>query len=1130
MAPTADKSQVPQLVESHTPEQLAALKAALEQLGAKLDAAGSAPDGQAEGKEVVDIREHSTGDRAGRAADAATAAGAGAFDWKEGGSGSDAEEAGSTEAGSQDSFEALMQRMDALEVDEALWQQGEAASSGPAAETSAAAEAAAAASAAPGAKRQQQAATRGQPAAVPGTQAVVGSRVGSGASGSMKGRASSGFKPGFLLGKRLQPAAVPLTGASTDASSRQQDAASQAPAERQKQEETAAQRNAAFSGRVVERAGSGVAAATQAMQHERPRQPEGEQSQPQPQRDATTAALHLQQPKVLDEEAANEYPTQPLQVQRSAPNDTLLAAEQHSSEPHLEGKEQEQQNSKPAVEKKQEQQQAKEPPTMEQEEQQEAGGGTAVQEQQSASGKDAKAGKQPQQRCAVYNNVGYHMDVAAGMAWAFQVLNEEWFEGDYRDPAAMLGDLPQFDVVVFATFPEGPMELPEQLKLVAAAAKVPFQRQLLVLHNPDHLLRMPPLTALVLQHAVLRVPRNLTMGGTAGQALPLTRMQPATLAPFVSNYTRSLLETWSGTLGPAAIPHVEVPWLPPLVPSKSLDGGVPADQLKHLCIQGTIEPFRRDYAAAFAAASHPAVLAQLRRRKEKLLLVGSERLDAPPLACPEALQPYVHKHSNLEYKDYYALLTRCRALLTAFPRSDVYLMNKSSSTLAAAIHVGTPVVTEERVIAAYSYLQRPALFAYNTPPGAIERDPVALASISAQSIAADLRSKRQRQQQRHSKRRSRRLGEVEGEDEEAVEQPEQGSYAAALLHAFDTGAAAAAHSAARSLKAELMRHNTEVAGQFLRDTATQPSRDMLLRHTPIALVLLLLAATGTCRGQWIEAVGGSGSNAPLVAAGPVNLTNCATAEEMFGVTADSAVEITNGLNYTQLGSFPTEGYTYEDFAALGDATLPWTGNADAVFKVPAFKSKCWNTSVPYNNWASCDGSSSPGACVTGWSMYNASWMVIGQLLCTGAYPVPSSGFSEDTPAPGNCSEYQYEPTEGSSSYYVITDEWGTQWAMQGMPGGLPASQDEWDALMGDVVLPDGWTLSVHEMSGPEIHNVYLVYDACLLTILVDNMGNRYHQLTYNVPLAQGLLGAVQCDATGAVPSNLLSALIAAPVL
>jgi hypothetical protein len=132
--------------------------------------------------------------------------------------------------------------------------------------------------------------------------------------------------------------------------------------------------------------------------------------------DATTAALHLQQPKALDEEAADEHP-----AQRSAHNDTLLAAEQHGIESFLEGKEEEQQSSKPAVEKDKEQQQAKEPRPKEQEEQQEAGGGAAVQDQQGASGTHAKAGKQPQQRCAVYNNVGYHMDVAAGMAWAFQV-------------------------------------------------------------------------------------------------------------------------------------------------------------------------------------------------------------------------------------------------------------------------------------------------------------------------------------------------------------------------------------------------------------------------------------------------------------------------------------------------------------------------------------------------------------------------------------------------------------------------------------------------------------------------------------------------------------------------------------
>lgn len=52
--------------------------------------------------------------------------------------------------------------------------------------------------------------------------------------------------------------------------------------------------------------------------------------------------------------------------------------------------------------------------------------------------------------------------------------------------------------------------------------------------------------------------------------------------------------------------------------------------------------------------------------------------------------------------------------------------------------------------------------------------------------------------------------------------------------------------------------------------------------------------------------------------------------------------------------------------------------------------------------------------------------------------------------------------------------------------------------MGGVVLPDGWKLSVHEMSGPEIHNVYLVYDACLLTILVDNMGMCVPACSYSL--------------------------------
>lgn len=80
--------------------------------------------------------------------------------------------------------------------------------------------------------------------------------------------------------------------------------------------------------------------------------------------------------------------------------------------------------------------------------------------------------------------------------------------------------------------------------------------------------------------------------------------------------------------------------------------------------QGGIDPIRRDYGSAFAAASHPAVLAQLERRGERLLLVGANR--ASELPVPDALQPFVERKSSLDFAAYYQLLSRCRAILTAF--------------------------------------------------------------------------------------------------------------------------------------------------------------------------------------------------------------------------------------------------------------------------------------------------------------------------------------------------------------------------------------------------------------------------------------------------------------------------------
>lgn len=59
----------------------------------------------------------------------------------------------------------------------------------------------------------------------------------------------------------------------------------------------------------------------------------------------------------------------------------------------------------------------------------------------------------------------------------------------------------------------------------------------------------------------------------------------------------------------------------------------------------------------------------------------------------------------------------------------------------------------------------------------------------------------------------------QGEDGGPPEPPPAGSYAAALLHAFDDGVAHAAHAAAWRAKQAAMQRNAEVARQVLREAA-----------------------------------------------------------------------------------------------------------------------------------------------------------------------------------------------------------------------------------------------------------------------------------------------------------------------
>lgn len=76
--------------------------------------------------------------------------------------------------------------------------------------------------------------------------------------------------------------------------------------------------------------------------------------------------------------------------------------------------------------------------------------------------------------------------------------------------------------------------------------------------------------------------------------------------------------------------------------------------------------------------------------------------------------------------------------------------------------------------------------------------------------------------------------------------------------------------------------------------------------------------------------------------GLVNLEPCTNFTEMFQnynytdpenpSSGGAAVELTNGLNYTQLGSFPTPGYGLDDLPSSEKDMFPWMASDGTVYK------------------------------------------------------------------------------------------------------------------------------------------------------------------------------------------------------
>lgn len=132
-----------------------------------------------------------------------------------------------------------------------------------------------------------------------------------------------------------------------------------------------------------------------------------------------------------------------------------------------------------------------------------------------------------------------------------------------------------------------------------------------------------------------------------------------------------------------------------------------------LAMQGDYAPERRDYKRIFGSLDNVVkkmngttdLTSGQPADKVKLHLIGH----GPHVQVPENIRNNVAFDEDLSYPDFYRLLSKSYAVIPAFA-SDTYLDRKASSTVPASLIAGVPLVASEKIIAAYSYLPREAVW------------------------------------------------------------------------------------------------------------------------------------------------------------------------------------------------------------------------------------------------------------------------------------------------------------------------------------------------------------------------------------------------------------------------------------
>ncbi|KAL7268694.1 hypothetical protein RUND412_008674 [Rhizina undulata] len=176
------------------------------------------------------------------------------------------------------------------------------------------------------------------------------------------------------------------------------------------------------------------------------------------------------------------------------------------------------------------------------------------------------------------------------------------------------------------------------------------------------------------------------------------RIEFWTLSPHTAEFLqRESITKWASSASEIAplIRHF-VPVFP--VEPETENGGEEKEAEESLSfgLQGKYDTSRRDYASFFS-------------RLESFLSASRKNISVHLLgygthpAVPDAVQEHVVFDEKLDYTSFYTILSQTFALLPAFATSE-YLDRKASSSVPAALIAGTPLVSTNDMLSAYSYI------------------------------------------------------------------------------------------------------------------------------------------------------------------------------------------------------------------------------------------------------------------------------------------------------------------------------------------------------------------------------------------------------------------------------------------